>query len=68
MKYLLFCGERGIVFNPAKMKLCEKELEIVGLKLTQDGVKPADNQVESLQKYPTPRSLRDMRGFMGLLN
>ena len=32
-------------------------MEIFGLKMTQEGVKPA-----------APRSLRDMRGFMGLLN
>ena len=60
MKYLSFCGEKGIVFNPKKLRLLEKEMEIFGLKLDQQGVKPADNQVESLQKYSTPKSLRDM--------
>ena len=43
-------------------------MEIFGLKMAQQGVKPTNNQVESLSEYPAPKSLRDMRGFMGLLN
>ena len=34
----------------------------------QNGVLPSENQIESLSKYPTPKNLRDMRGFMGLVN
>ena len=36
--------------------------------MTQSGVLPSENQIESMSKYPTPRNLRDMRGFMGLVN
>ena len=34
----------------------------------QSGVLPSENQTESLSKYPNPKNLRDMRGFMGLVN
>ena len=36
--------------------------------MTQAGVLPSENQIESLKKYPNPKNLRDMRGFMGLVN
>ena len=36
--------------------------------MSQNGVLPSENQVESLSKYPAPKNLRDMRGFMGLVN
>ena len=36
--------------------------------MSPSGVLPSDNQIESLSKYPTPKNLRDMRGFMGLVN
>ena len=37
MSYLSFFREKGIVFNPKKLKLGEKEMEIFGLKLDQQG-------------------------------
>ena len=36
--------------------------------MTQAGVLPSINQIESISKYPDPSNLRDMRGFMGLVN
>ena len=36
--------------------------------MTQQGVLPTQNQVETMLKYPTPKCLRDMRGFLGLVN
>ena len=36
--------------------------------MSQSGVLPSKNQVESMSKYPNPRNLRNMRGFMGLVN
>ena len=45
-----------------------KELEIFGFRMTQSGVLPSKNQIESMSKYPSPKNLRDMRGFMGLVN
>ena len=36
--------------------------------MSQTGVLPSDNQIESMSRYPTPKNLRDMRGFMGLVN
>ena len=36
--------------------------------MSQAGVLPSENQIESISKYPIPKNLRDMRGFMGLVN
>ena len=67
-KYLTFCGQSGIIFNPRKLEVGRTEVNIFGLHVTQQGVLPTKNQIETMQKYPTPRSLRDMRGFLGLVN
>ena len=45
MRYLSFCERRGIVFNPKKLRQGEKEMGIFGLKMTQQGMKPTDNQI-----------------------
>merc|ERR1711981_328633 len=67
-RYLSFCGTEGIVFNPAKLEVGREEVQIFGFRMSQNGVLPSLNQIESLSKYPTPKNLRDMRGFMGLVN
>ena len=67
-RYLQFCGTEGIIFNPRKLEVGKKNVDIFGFRMSQNGVLPSLNQVESLAKYPNPRNLRDMRGFMGLLN
>merc|ERR1712055_141562 len=67
-KYLTFCGNEGIIFNPKKLEVGKKEVNIFGFRMSQTGVLPSINQIESLSKYPNPSNLRDMRGFMGLVN
>ena len=67
-KYLTFCGTEGIIFNPKKLEIGKKQVNIFGFRMSQTGVLPSENQIESLSKYPTPKNLRDMRGFMGLVN
>merc|ERR1712105_424075 len=67
-QYLNFCGREGIIFNPKKLEVGKKQVNIFGFRMSQNGVLPSENQVESLSKYPAPKNLRDMRGFMGLVN
>ena len=67
-KYLAFCGREGIIFNPKKLEVGKKNVNIFGFRMGQNGVLPSENQIESLSRYPTPKNLRDMRGFMGLVN
>ena len=56
------------MFNPHKLEVGKKNVSIFGFRMGQNGVLPSLNQIESLAKYPNPKNLRDMRGFMGLLN
>ena len=67
-KYLTYCGRQGIIFNPNKIEVGRQEVNIFGLRMTQQGVLPTQNQVETMLKYPTPKCLRDMRGFLGLVD
>ena len=65
---MTFCGTEGIIFNPKKLEVGKKQVNIFGFRISQTGVLPSENQIESLSKYPNPKNLRDMRGFMGLVN
>ena len=58
----------GIIFNPKKLEVGKKQVNIFGFRMSQTGVLPSENQIESMSRYPTPKNLRDMRGVMGLVN
>ena len=67
-QYPAFWGNEGIIFNPKKLEVGKKQVNIFGFRMGQNGVLPSENQIESLSRYPAPKNLRDMRGFMGLVN
>ena len=67
-KYLQFCGSKNIVFNKDKLALAEEETEIFGFQMSQSGVKPSLNQLESITEYKLPTQLREIHGFIGLVN
>ena len=67
-KYMTFCGLKGIIFNPKKLEVAKSEVNIFGFRMTQGGILPSLNQIETMMNYPSPKNLRDMRGFLGLVN
>jgi hypothetical protein len=41
-------------------------VEYLGHLVTKDGVKPDPRKVQAIREYPTPRTVRDVRAFIGL--
>jgi hypothetical protein len=64
---LQFCSRKGIIFNAKKLKLGERSLNIFGYHLDQNGLKPTDNFMDALLEYPSPKNLKEMRGFFGVV-
>ena len=59
-------GESGGTVSGKKMQLCQKEAIIVGHKCTREGRVPTEGRAEKIQKWPHPKNLKDVRGFLGL--
>jgi hypothetical protein len=57
---LQFCSSKGIIFNAKKMKLGELSLNIFGYHLDQNRLKPTDDFMNALLKYPVPKNLKEM--------
>ena len=63
-KFLMFCGQKGIIFNPNKLEVGRTEVNIFGFRMTKQGILPSKNQIEMMLKYPFPKKFRDIRGFL----
>ena len=56
----------GATFSPKKMQLCKPEVVIVGQKCTPNGRLPDDTKVNKVLNWPELRTVKDVRGFLGL--
>ena len=68
MAYIHHCTLNGVIFNPKKFVFCKKEVEFAGFLVTNDGIKPSPRIMDAIRKFPTPKSLTDVRSWFGLVN
>ena len=58
----------GLKVKPQKCKWTMTEVECLGHWITQKGVKPMANKVESILGIQQPRTRKEIRRFMGMIN
>ena len=67
-KYLELCGNNGIILNPTKFTFAADEVEFAGFNITKTDVKPCSKYLRSIQDFPTPKNITDIRSWFGLVN
>jgi len=50
-----------------KCEFLRHEVEFLGHIVTREGIKPNKKKIEAIQKYPIPKTPRDIKSFLGLL-
>ena len=58
----------GCTFNPQKFQFGEKQVNFLGFSVTDTGVKPTKDFIESIMSFPSPKSLTDIRSWYGAVN
>ncbi|XP_025997554.2 uncharacterized protein LOC113005865 [Solenopsis invicta] len=58
----------GLFINPTKCTLGAQEVTFLGHVVNQDGIKPISERVAAIQNWPKPRTIADLRRFLGALN
>ena len=58
----------GCTFNPDKFQFGEREVNFLGFRITDTGIKPTSSFTESIMSFPTPKSLTDIRSWFGAVN
>jgi len=59
--------QNGLKIKPSKCVLFRTEIKFLGHLVTASGVQPLPDKVAAIKDWPTPRCLRDVRAFYGLV-
>lgn len=58
--------EANIKLSRSKCYFCQDEVEFLGYRVGQMGVKTVQSKIEKIQNYPIPKDVTQLRGFLGL--
>lgn len=58
----------GLTINIIKCVFAQQEVQYLGCQISQNGISPAAERVEAIQKHPKPKTISDLRRFLGIIN
>lgn len=58
----------GMVVNTSKCIFGASEVTFLGYKVSSAGIKPHESKVEAIRNFPTPKTVKELRRFLGMLN
>ena len=60
--------ENNSTINLEKSHFFRSEVKFLGHILTSTGIKPDPEKIETIQNFSRPRNLKELHGFLGLIN
>lgn len=60
--------EAELKLKPSKCHFGQKKVKFLGHVISKDGVLPDPDKISAIKEYPVPRSVKDVRAFLGLAN
>ncbi|CAH2207540.1 jg11310, partial [Pararge aegeria aegeria] len=67
-KVLYIFKENGLTLNLKKCNFLKKEIEFLGYRVNSEGVKPSETKVRAVNEFPTPKTVHQLRQFLGLIS
>ena len=61
-------NKEGLAISLQKCEFAKQKIEWLGFKITPHGVTPLITKTEALQKLDTPKTLKQLRSFMGSIH
>ncbi len=58
--------ETGLKANLSKCEFLKSRIEFLGHLVDGDGIHTVDSKITAVQKFPTPKSVENVRSFLGL--
>ena len=66
--WLDICGRHGITLNPDKFRFAMDTVEFAGFEITPSSVCPCRKYLQTIEEFPTPKNITDIRSWFGLVN
>jgi hypothetical protein len=66
-KVLQLLKEQQLYAKPSKCLFGVKEVEYLGHIVSHEGVKVDPNKIKAMMHWPIPKTLKNLRGFLGLI-
>ncbi|CAK1603651.1 unnamed protein product [Parnassius mnemosyne] len=60
--------EYGVLVNTSKCVFGANEVTFLGYQISASGTKPLESKVEAIKNFPVPKTVRQLRRFLGMLN
>ena len=60
--------EANLQLHPGKCAFAQSQVQYLVYILSEDGISPSAEKVKAMQNYPTPKNVRDVRAFLGLVS
>ena len=58
----------GLKVNASKSSFCADSLEYLGYWISKEGIKPLNKKVEAINNLSVPKTKRQLRRFLGMIN
>ena len=67
-KVLIALGNNGYKLKPSKTRICRKEVEFLGHRISEQGIKPLEKNLKGALDFPVPSTVKQLRQFLGMVN
>jgi hypothetical protein len=67
-RFMKRCEEQQIVLHPGKSKFFVDKVDFLGYTICNGEATPIFDKVAAVRDYPVPRSVTEVRRFLGMVN
>ena len=58
----------GIILNKDKCVFCSMKIEFLGHEVSKEGVRPLERKVQAICSFPQPKTMKQLRRFLEVIN
>ena len=67
-EFLEIASRGGCTFNPKKFQFGSSEVNFLGFRVTENGIKPLSEFLDNITNFPVPQNITDVRSWFGPIN
>lgn len=61
-------SEFGVLINSSKCHFGQEEVTFLGYKVSSAGIQPIPEKVQAISDFPAPKTVKELRRFLGMTN